>query len=41
MDVNSMQIDRNAVESADAGADVGIQVPDRARQGDIVFRVTD
>ena len=41
MDVNSMQIDRNAIESADAGADVGIQVPERARQGDAVLKVTD
>jgi translation elongation factor EF-Tu-like GTPase len=40
MDVTSMQIDRNAVDSADAGADVGIQVAERARQGDAVFKVT-
>jgi len=41
LDVTSMQIDRNAVESAVAGADVGIQVPERARQGDAVLKVTD
>ena len=41
MDVTSMQIDRNAVESADAGADVGIQVSERARQGDAVLKITD
>jgi hypothetical protein len=40
-EIGSMQIDRNAVESADAGADVGIQVAERARQGDAVFKVTD
>lgn len=40
LDVTSMQIDRNAVESAGAGADVGIQVAEKARQGDAVFKVT-
>jgi putative protease len=41
MDVTSMQIDRNAVEQADAGAEIGIKMPDRARAGDEVFKVTD
>ena len=39
--VESMQIDRNPVESADAGASVGIKIPERARGGDDVFRVTE
>jgi putative protease len=39
--VGSMQIDRAAVESAEAGAEVGIQLPERARAGDEVFKVTD
>jgi len=39
-EVQSMQIDRNSVESAEAGADVGIKVPERARDGDTVFLVT-
>ena len=41
MEVTSMQIDRNPVDSADSGAEVGIQVPDKARQGDAVFKVTE
>lgn len=40
-EVASMQIDRAAVESADSGAEVGIQIPERARTGDKVFLVTD
>lgn len=39
--VDSMQIERSAVESADAGAEVGVQVPERARDGDDVFKVTE
>lgn len=41
LEVGSMQIDREPVESADAGAEVGIQLPARARAGDTVFKVTD
>lgn len=37
--VESMQIDRNVVESADAGAMIGVKMPERARAGDEVFRV--
>jgi len=39
-EVLSMQIDRNAVETADAGTEVGIKLPDRARAGDLVYLVT-
>lgn len=39
--VESMQIDLNPVDSADAGAMVGIQMSERARAGDEVFRVTE
>jgi putative protease len=38
--VGSMQIDRANVELADAGASIGVKVPDRARSGDEVFLVT-
>jgi len=41
LEVASMQIDRNAVESADAGSEVGIKMPERARSGDEVFKVVD
>ena len=39
--VKSMQIDHEVVESAAAGADVGIAVPERVRRSDTVFRVSD
>ena len=39
--VNSMQVDRNPVESADAGAEVGIKISERARAGDAVLRITE
>ena len=39
MDVESMQIDLNPVESAGAGDDVGIKVPERVRPNDSVFRL--
>mgnify|MGYP001154508286 CR=1 FL=1 len=41
LEVGSMQIDREPVESADTGAEVGIKLPERARAGDTVFKVTD
>jgi putative protease len=39
MDVESIQIDLNPVESAGAGDDVGIKVPERVRPNDSVFRL--
>jgi len=41
LEVTSMQIDKEAVESADAGQEVGIKCPNRARAGDDVYRVSD
>jgi len=39
--VESMQIENVNVQEAKAGASVGIKVPDRARRGDNVYKVTD
>jgi len=39
--VDSIQIDNAQVQEAKAGDVIGIKVPDRVRQGDKVFRVTD
>ena len=39
-EVTSMQVDRAAIESAEPGTEVGIRLPDRARTGDVVYRVT-
>jgi len=41
MTVQSMQINNVNVQDAKAGDSVGIKVPDRARRGDAVFKVTD
>jgi hypothetical protein len=41
MKMESMQIDHEVVESAAAGADVGIAVPERVRRSDTVYRVSD
>ena len=41
MKLESMQIDHNVVESAAAGSDIGIAVPERVRRSDTVFRVSD
>ncbi len=38
--VQSMQIDNKEVEEAKAGDSVGIKIKDRARQGDLVYKVT-
>jgi putative protease len=38
--VDSMQVENEAVESAKPGDDVGLKVPEQARQHDDVFRVT-
>ena len=40
MTVESMQIDLEPVESAGAGDDVGIKVPERVRPNDRVLRVS-
>jgi selenocysteine-specific translation elongation factor len=39
--ISSMQIDNVNVTEAKAGQEVGIKVPDRVRQGDTVYKVTD
>jgi len=37
--IDSMQIDRNPVESVKAGDDVGIKVKDRVREHDVVYKM--
>ena len=39
MEVESMQIEHQAVQKATAGQNVGIKVPERARQGDKVYKI--
>ena len=39
--VNSMQIEHQAVDSANIGDGVGIKVKDRVRHGDKVYKVVD
>ena len=39
--VESMQIQNVDVKKAKAGDAVGVKVPDRARRGDTVYKVTD
>jgi translation elongation factor EF-1alpha len=39
--VESMQIENQNVEEADAGDSVGVKVTDRVRKTDIVYKVTD
>ena len=36
--IDSMQIDRNPVESVKTGDDVGIKVKDRVREHDVVYK---
>lgn len=38
--VSSMQIDHETVEQAGPGSEVGIEVLERVRKGDLVYRVT-
>ena len=37
--VKSMQIDRQDIDSAKAGQDIGLKVKDRVRIGDTVYRI--
>jgi putative protease len=39
--VNSMQVEKEAIDQAKPGDLVGIQVADRVREGDKVFKVKD
>ena len=39
MTIESMQIDRADIESANAGQKVGLKVPERVRPGDEIFKV--
>ena len=41
MDIESMQINNVNVEEANPGDSVGIKVPERARVGDTVYKLTD
>lgn len=38
-EVGSMEVDHEAVETAEAGAEVGMKVPGRCREHDEVFKV--
>lgn len=39
--IQSMQIENQAVEKAETGALIGIKVKDRVREKDIVYKITD
>ena len=39
MTLDSMQIDHKPIETAGKGAEIGIQVPGRVREGDKVYRL--
>jgi len=39
--VDSMQIEHNSISSAKSGDMIGIKVDERARKGDIVFKITE
>jgi len=39
--VDSMQINNADVEQAKAGDSIGVKISERARRGDIVYKVTD
>ena len=39
--VDSMQIDNENVTEAKSGDSIGIKISDRARRGDMVYKVTD
>ena len=40
MVVESMQLDNAPIQQAVAGQAIGLKVPDRVREGDLVYRVT-
>jgi translation initiation factor IF-2 len=40
-DIKSIQIDKTQVQTADPGAEIGIEVPEHVREHDTVYRVTD
>ncbi|RLB04490.1 MAG: translation elongation factor-like protein [Deltaproteobacteria bacterium] len=40
-EITSMQIERNPVQEAKVGDDVGIKVKERARKRDVVYKVID
>jgi putative protease len=39
--VDSMQIENESVAEAGPGADIGIKVPDRVREHDVVYKVVE
>ena len=39
--VESMQISNASAQEASAGDSIGINVPDRVRNGDLVYKITD
>ena len=41
MAVDSMQIEHESVEAAKAGDSIGIKVPDRVREHDVVYKILD
>ena len=41
MVIESMQIENAIVQEVKSGDSVGIKVPERAREGDTVYRITD
>jgi len=41
LNVDSMQIDNVPVEEAKAGDSVGVKVPERVRNGDMVYKIVD
>lgn len=40
-EVDSMQIEKDTIEEAKAGDDIGIKVKEHAREHDIVYKVTE
>jgi len=39
-EVNSMQVDNDSIEKAEAGQAVGLKTKERVREGDSVYKVT-
>ncbi len=37
-ELNSMQIERQDIEKAEAGQEIGVKVKDKARVGDVVYK---